>query len=264
MKKTVVAGIVVGVFLLGLVFGSLINGGSASDEDRGHGSYAQSNNSGEGQTTNGQRRSRSGPGGTNPNNIKGGNAKNAGKSGGAGEENFHSEDPNRPAATRILSPLRAPKKSPEGLGPGALAEGERVKRELAEGGGKGNGRVTTLVYDFDSPQDQAVWEAKRRKRWQDRVKHEMDIKIRVLQEKVGLTNGQAQDLRQILAGESRERIRLVDLLTAKKISRNSFDEGVLRNVSGARKAVKDLLSEHQYTVYLGLKPREQVLRDEVK
>ena len=82
--------------------------------------------------------------------------------------------------------------------------------------------------------------------------------------KVGLQPGQEAALRRILADEFKERTRLVNALTAREISRTSFDEAVKANVAKARQRLRNLLTPEQYTAYQKLAPREQVLRDETK
>lgn len=160
--------------------------------------------------------------------------------------------------------IENPMNTPANLTDGTLAEGDVIKKELERNKGKGNGRVSTLVYDFDSPEEKKKWEETRRKRWQTRLAAEIDVKIRTLRAKVGLSDSQAADLNGILQRENRERMRLVDLLTSKQISRTSFDEGVHKNVKTARQAVQALLTGQQWEAYKKLDPREQVLRDEVK
>ena len=50
----------------------------------------------------------------------------------------------------------------------------------------------------------------------------------------------------------------------RKSKRAPFDEGVRKNVKKAREALKEVLTPQQVELYNSLKPREQVLRDEVK
>ncbi len=145
----------------------------------------------------------------------------------------------------------------------ALAEGERIKRELAENP-EGNGTVTALVPGGESPEERAAWEKRKREQWENRLARENEIKLRQLRDSVGLQPAQEAELQRILADELTERTRLVNSLTAKEISRTSFDEGVRRNVEQARSRLRSLLTPEQYAAYGQLKPREQVLRDELK
>jgi hypothetical protein len=257
MKAAVVAGVVLCVFALGFGVGHHLGEGlqetsSKSDLDPPNNAKARSP------------KVRAGvPARTNSGGSKASQKTPAAAS--SGQSNFRPANPLQKSARGILAPLNNNKNTaPSPISPGALAEGEKIKRELDQNKGRGNGRVSTLVYDFDSPEDQAKWEAKRRKRWQDRLAYEIDIKLRNLRQKVGLTSAQARNINEILQKENKERMRLVDLLTAKQISRSSFDDAVQKNVKTGRQAVKAVLSEQQWQAYLQLKPREQVLRDELK
>ena len=69
---------------------------------------------------------------------------------------------------------------------------------------------------------------------------------------------------KILEDEKNRRWELIDQLSAKTISRTTFDEGVHENVAMARERMKALLTDEQMEAYAELKPREQVLRDEIK
>lgn len=174
-----------------------------------------------------------------------------------------SAQPPGPGAAAIGGEPPAP---PPPIAPEALAEGERIKAEIAaEGSDQGNGRVTTLVPGtFESPEERAAWEEKRKKRWEKRLQRENDIKLEEMRDRVGLQPGQEAALRGILADEFKERSRLVDTLTAREISRTSFDEAVKANVAKARQRLRNLLTPEQYTAYHDLAPREQVLRHETK
>jgi hypothetical protein len=163
--------------------------------------------------------------------------------------------------------ISAPPPPPPPIPPGALADAERMQREREARGAdadRGNGKVTTLVYDFDSEEEKQAWEAKYKTRWETRLKREIDIKIRQLREKIGLSAPQENTLRKVLETELAERSRLVGLLTAKKIGQSDFDSAVRSNVDGARQELKATLTEQQLAAYNELKPREQVLRDETK
>jgi hypothetical protein len=140
-----------------------------------------------------------------------------------------------------------------------------VKRELEESASeRGGGRVRTLIYDFETEEERLAWEERRRKSWETRLAREIEIKIRLLREKIGLTAPQEGRLREILEREYQERLRLVDLLNAKQISRTTFDQGVRENTQQGRAELRELLTPRQLEVYEQLNPREQVLRDEVK
>lgn len=156
--------------------------------------------------------------------------------------------------------------NPPPIAPEALAEGERIKAELAaEGSEPGNGSVTTLVPGaFESFEERSSWEEKQKQRWEKRLQYENDIKLEEMRDRVGLQPGQEAALRGILADEFKERSRLVDTLTAREISRTSFDEAVKANVANARQRLQNLLTPEQYTAYQKLTPREQVLRHETK
>ena len=261
MRKEIVAGAFVGIFCLGIFVGSFL----------GKGSNSNSKNTSESETANAEDKSKRGQTDLDSSARKSGadGTQGSGTKQGPGNgqnpnSGFQSDHPGQ-RANRVMKPLiENPMATPTNLTGGALREGEVVKRELDESNGKGNGRVSTLVYDFDSPEDKAKWEEKRRKRWQSRLEHEITVKLNTLKAKVGLTASQGQDLTGILRREKKERMRLVDLLTAKQISRTSFDDGVQKNVKTAKAAVKGLLSQQQWAAYQKLDPREQVLRDEVK
>ncbi len=82
--------------------------------------------------------------------------------------------------------------------------------------------------------------------------------------KLELSQPQEERLREVLQAELKQRLDLVDRLASKQMSRESFDEAVVANVEQARSGVREVLTTEQYEAYLQLKPREQVLRDEVK
>ncbi len=150
---------------------------------------------------------------------------------------------------------------PPAPAPDALAEGQRAAQDAATDGGK-NGRVTHLVYDFDSEEERQAWEESRRASWQKRLQREREIKVRIMREKCGLTDAQEPALVSILEAEAAERQRLVDALAAGTLSRSSFDEQVRANVANARQELARLLTPAQLEAYQQLAPREQVLRDE--
>ncbi len=145
--------------------------------------------------------------------------------------------------------------------PGALAEGQRAAQDAARDDGK-DGRVTHLVYDFDSEEERLAWEERRRASWQKRLQRERDIKVRIMREKCGLTDAQEPVLVAILEAEAAERQRLVDALAEGTMSRSTFDESVRTNVANARQELSRLLTPAQLEAYQQLAPREQVLRDE--
>lgn len=145
--------------------------------------------------------------------------------------------------------------------PDALAEGQRAAQDAANDDGK-NGRVTHLVYDFDSEEERQAWEERRRASWQKRLQREREIKVRIMREKCGLTDAQEPVLVAILEAEAAERQRLVDALAAGTMSRTTFDEQVRQNVASARQELARLLTPAQLEAYQQLAPREQVLRDE--
>lgn len=258
MKKEVVAGAFVGIFCLGIFVGSFMGKSATPNADKGSKSAKAEKDTKKttdlGDSSNNSGQSRSGVSG-----------KNGVKTGpGQTSNGFQSDHPGK-AVDRVTKPLiENPMNTPGNITGGSLREGDLVKRELEKSKGRGNGRVSTLMYDFDSPEEKAKWEEKRRKRWQSRLAQEIAVKIRTLKSKVGLSDTQASDLTGILQRENRERMRLVDLLTAKQISRTSFDESVHKNVKTSRQAVQGLLTGEQWAAYQKLDPREQVLRDEVK
>jgi hypothetical protein len=161
--------------------------------------------------------------------------------------------------------ILAPPPPPPPIPPEALAEGERLEREAAaREGPEGDGKVTTLLYEFDDEEDRQAWENKYQKRWETRLQREIDIKVRALRDSIGLQAHQETALRSLLQAEYKERSRLVALLTRKKISRRDFDQAVHANVSTAREALNTTLTQAQLAAYNELKPREQLLRDEIK
>jgi hypothetical protein len=122
--------------------------------------------------------------------------------------------------------------------------------------------VTHLVYEFDSEEERLAWEASRKASWEARLARERDIKLEIMREKVGLTQGQEPRLLEIMETEAAERQRLVDALAAKQLSRTSFDEQARANLEKARAALAALLTPQQLEAFNQLKPREQVLREE--
>lgn len=144
--------------------------------------------------------------------------------------------------------------------PELMREGQRALDE--QPGPHGNGKVTSLVYEFESEEERQAWEENQRASWAARLERERDIKLKIMREKVGLTPGQEPRLIEIMNGEAQERQRLVDALAAKQLSRTSFDEQVKANIDKARAALAALLTPEQLEAYQGLKPREQVLQAE--
>jgi len=147
----------------------------------------------------------------------------------------------------------------------ALAEGEKIRREndALRDKPRGGGRVTTLVYPED-PEEAEKLETERNERWRRRLEYANDIRIEEMQKSVGLTAAQAEALRKILDEELAARMDLVDKHRKKQISNTTFDAGVRETRDTAQAKLKALLSAEQYAKYGKLKPREQVLRDDVK
>jgi hypothetical protein len=168
--------------------------------------------------------------------------------------------PDGPAAPPAGPAAPPPAEGPPTLSSEAQREGERAREANPEE--PGNGRVTHLVYEFENEAEREAWEERRRASWQARLKREHDIKIRIMQEKVGLTDAQSGRLREILTAEFEERERLVTALANRELSRSGFDEGVQANLATARRALGQLLTAEQLQAYQQLKPREQVLRTE--
>lgn len=149
--------------------------------------------------------------------------------------------------------------------PAALAEGQRaIEDAMRDQDGKGDGRVTHLVYEFESEEERLAWEERRRAGWAARLAREREIKLKIMREKCGLTAAQEPRLIAILEAEGAERQRLVDALAAGTIARSSFDEQVRANVANARDQLSRLLTPEQLEAYGQLAPREQVLRDETQ
>jgi hypothetical protein len=264
MKPAVLAGAFVGVFLVGIGAGALLTRPSANQgpDYRPNPGTAPGNTGpmgapeiplvAGGSTT-----------GTRPNGTTPANPTNTSTKPPANGTKTPEGVEIRESANGMTQPLANDARKPPPLTPGSLAEAERIKRELQDNP-DGNGATTSLVYDFESPEEAAAWEERRRETWQRRLQREMDIKLKTMREKVGIDEGQARELAAIMTAENRERQRLVDLLTNKQISRTTFDEQVQANVEGARKKLQGLLSAEQYTAYQALDPREQVLRDDLK
>lgn len=147
----------------------------------------------------------------------------------------------------------------------ALAEGEKIRREndSLRDKPRGGGRVTTLVYPED-PEEAEKLETERNERWRRRLEYANNIRIEEMQKSVGLTAAQSEALRRILDEELAARMDLVDKHRKKQISNTTFDEGVRDTRDTAQAKLKALLSPEQYAKYGKLKPREQVLRDDVK
>jgi hypothetical protein len=147
---------------------------------------------------------------------------------------------------------------------GLEAEQDLRRRLDDPEGEKRDGRVRTLVYDFESEEERLAWEKKHRERWETRLEREIELKIKLLREKIGLQAHQERDLRQLLQDEYEERGRLVAQLTAKEITRSAFDDAVRANVAKAQARLEQVLTAEQMTVYQQLKPREKVLQEGTK
>lgn len=160
-------------------------------------------------------------------------------------------------------PGSLPPPPPPALPPSAAKEADRIRREREARGGRGGGRVTTLVEPKD-PEEREAHNTERMKSWETRLRYANDIRIKELRKSVGLDSGQEKRLRKILDDELAARMKLVDEHRLKKISDTTFDEQVKSNVADAKQKLQALLSPAQYTKYGQLKPREQVLRDDVK
>ncbi|MCA8924723.1 MAG: hypothetical protein KDD82_23115, partial [Planctomycetes bacterium] len=177
-----------------------------------------------------------------------------------------------PAGGPLTPPSDLPPSGPSGPrptipgppDPKALAEAEKLAAEREQQGDTSNGETRALVYDFESDAARLEHEAERRANWEARLTRENDIKLKSLRESVGLSSAQESRLREILDAELAERMRLVDALAAKELTRTTFDQGIRANMEGARQALQALLTPEQYAAYGELKPREQVLRDETK
>jgi hypothetical protein len=252
MKPHVLAGIVAGVFAVGIAAGALLFGGGQPAPERTPIATA----SPAAGAKSGQQPTARGAGAANP--AAGPQARP-----GAGDQ------PTAPGGTTPaggvapelpMADVTLPPGAPSLPPPEALAEGERSMAEMESG--ELDGRVTHLVYEFDTPEEREAHEQRRRASWEARLAHENDIKLRIMREEVGITAAQESRLREILAQETVERARLVEALTAQEIARGTFDEGVRANLSRARGALQELLTAEQYQAYLALKPREQVLREE--
>lgn len=102
------------------------------------------------------------------------------------------------------------------------------------------------------------------KSWERRLQYETDIRVRGLRASVGLTAAQEKQLREILDKEIAVRMTIVDEHRLKKFSNTTFDEKVKANYAEAQLKLEALLSPEQFAKYGQLKPREQVLRDDVK
>ena len=195
-------------------------------------------------------------------------AADAGPSGppgaGPGATGPGSEAPRGPSAAE---PYRgegaAPPPPPPPLTAEAAAEADRIKRETERRGGRGGGRVTTLIQPKD-PEEREKREVERMQSWERRLEYENDIRVRGMKESVGLSAAQEQALRQILAQELATRMEIVDAHRKKEISDSTFDEKVRANRDEAKAKLAALLSPEQLAKYGELKPREQVLRDDVK
>jgi hypothetical protein len=160
-------------------------------------------------------------------------------------------------------PGALPPAPPPPLPPGASKEADRIKRERDARGGRGGGRVTTLVEPKD-PEERERQNTERMKSWERRLRYANDIRIKGLRSSVGLDAAQEKRLRKILDDELAARMAIVDEHRLKQISDTTFDEKVKANTADAQQKLQALLSPQQYEKYGQLKPREQVLRDDVK
>lgn len=160
-------------------------------------------------------------------------------------------------------PGALPPAPPPPLPPSASKEADRIKREREARGGRGGGRVTTLVEPKD-PEERERQNTERMKSWERRLRYANDIRLKGLRDSVGLNAAQEKRLRAILDEELAVRMTIVDEHRLKKISDTTFDEKVKANTAEAQQKLQALLSPEQYAKYGQLKPREQVLRDDVK
>lgn len=253
MKSGVLAVVVGGVFVLGVVAGSAFfaQRGEPGDEAK-PGAVAPEAAPGE--------RERLAPQPTGDATEGGGVAASAdgGQGGQAGA-------PDGPPTIPALggSPARPPA-IPAPPSPEALREAERLAAEKEQLGDEGHGKTRALVYEFESEEARLEHEAARRANWEARLDRENAIKIKGLRESVGLSAAQEGRLQEILDTQLEERMRLVDALAAKEITRTTFDQGVRDSIAAARQALQTLLTPEQYEAYAKLKPREQVLQDETK
>lgn len=191
---------------------------------------------------------------------------------GGGDASSSSGDLAGPAGAADGPPLipppsgspASPPAIPAPPSPEALREAERLAAEKAQLGDEGHGDTRALVYEFESEEARLEHEAARRANWEARLDRENAIKIKGLRESVGLSAAQEGRLQEILDTQLEERMRLVDALAAKEITRTTFDQGVKDSVAAAQQALQALLTPEQYAAYVELKPREQVLRDETK
>lgn len=183
----------------------------------------------------------------------------AGQGAGAAPPAGAGERPPPVAPPPLPVESQPPPPPPPPPSPELLREGERA---AAEDKTPGNGRVTDLVYEFESEAERQEWEAARKASWAARLQREREIKLKIMREKVGLTPGQEPRFLEILDTEAAERQRLVDALAGKQLSRTSFDEQAQACLKTAREALAKLLTPQQLEAYQQLKPREQVLLEE--
>lgn len=123
--------------------------------------------------------------------------------------------------------------------------------------------MTTLVEPSD-PEERERRNTERMQSWERRLRYANDIRIKGLRDSVGLDPAQEKRLREILDEALAARMSLVDEHRLKKISDTTFDEQVKASTAEAQQKLQALLSPAQYAKYGQLKPREQVLRDDVK
>ena len=123
---------------------------------------------------------------------------------------------------------------------------------------------TTLDYHFDTPEEREAWEKNRRDAWLTRLNREIEIKLKNLVAKVGLTPEQTRQVKAVLDAELAARMELVDRLAAKTLALDSFRGEVLKNKAAAKEKLGEILSPEQLATYEALDPREQVLRDDLK
>lgn len=253
MKPVAVAGLVAGVFVVGIAVGISLKG---TPEPAPQQAVAQV----QGKTARKGRTESLSPTLEAPDAGPSSEGPASGAGGGEDEgARGTSSSPDEP----YRGPNAPPPPPPPPISTKGLEEAEKIRREDARDGGRGGGRRRTLVYPKD-PEVAEKMEQARNARWERRLKYANDIRIKQMRESIGLTAEQERAMRKILDAELAGRMELVDQHRKKQLSDTSFDEAVVKNRDAAIAELKALLSQQQYAKYVTLKPRDQVLRDDVK
>ena len=129
---------------------------------------------------------------------------------------------------------------------------------------RGEGRIIDLGLKFRSEEERRAWEESRRQRWEARIARENQAAVDLLRKEVGLQDWQAKELKRILDEAAQRRADLIDGLMRGEVSQMEMKSRVEQIREESMGQVKQVLSPEQFSRYLTLEPRKQVLRDDLK